>query len=151
MLLHCSYFGTSFGESIWRLNTYISSLLIPLCTKFSLEEPLLSPPQMLAFTALLSLQCHNPLAQHTAAAALREKQLSGGAFPLKRTSLTQRRTVAYHIQGATKPCSRNHYNDFTANGLKCWIFKQKQLTSTPRALVSHTFSSLPNQQKVNEY
>lgn len=28
---------------------------------------------------------------------------------------------------------------------------KKQLTSTPRALVSHTFSSLPNQQKVNEY
>lgn len=35
-------FETSSGEPIWRLDTCIYSLLVPLCTKFSLEEPLLS-------------------------------------------------------------------------------------------------------------
>lgn len=41
--LNCSYFETSFGEPVWRLDTCIYSLLIPLCTKFSLKDPLLSP------------------------------------------------------------------------------------------------------------
>lgn len=112
-----------FWDLIWRINLEAQHLHFlfahPTVYKIQPGRAIAQPPQMLAFTALLSLQCHNPVAQHTAAAALREKQLSGGAFPLKRASLTQRRTVVYHIQGATKPCSRNHYNDFTANGLKC--------------------------------
>lgn len=151
MLLHCSYFGTSFGESIWRLNTYISSLLTHCVQNSAWKSHCSAPPK--CWPSLLCCHCSATTLWHnTLLLQLWGKNSSQGVPFHWREHLWHREGPwLYHIQGATKPCSRNHYNDFTANGLKCWIFKQKQLTSTPRALVSHTFSSLPNQQKVNEY
>lgn len=76
-----------FWDLIWRTNLEAWHLYFlfthPIVYKIQPERAIAQPLQTLAFTALLSLQCHNPLAQHTATAALRGKQLSGDAFPLR--------------------------------------------------------------------
>lgn len=75
-----------FWDLIWRANLEAQHLYLlfahPTVYKIQPEGATAQPPQTLAFTALLSLQCHNPLAQHTVTAVLRQKQLSGDALPL---------------------------------------------------------------------